>query len=182
MKQTIRIIGGRYRGKKLSFPAVEHLRPTPDRVKETLFNWLMHKINGARCLDAFAGSGSLGFEAFSRGASEVVMVESSTAAFDSLIRIAQSFQAPELKIIHADVRKYLELPQAPYDIIFLDPPFSGMLLQEFLQQLRIKNLVAADGVIYTESPAPLLLDTDTFQLLKAKQAGQVHYALYGSIT
>lgn len=84
MKQTVRIIGGKYRGKKLYFPESEGLRPTPDRVKETLFNWLMHDIQGARCLDAFAGSGALGFEAYSRGASRVVLVESSPNACANL--------------------------------------------------------------------------------------------------
>ena len=77
MKQQLRIIGGQFRGKKISFPAIEGLRPTPDRIRETLFNWLMHIILGARCLDAFAGSGALGFEAYSRGASEVVFLEKS---------------------------------------------------------------------------------------------------------
>ena len=99
MKQEIRIIGGQYRGKKLQFPNVEGLRPTPDRVRETLFNWLMHDIRDARCLDAFAGSGALGLEAFSRGASQVVFIEQAPLAQANLQKIIQAFNSPILKLL-----------------------------------------------------------------------------------
>ena len=94
MKQVVRIIGGMYRGKKIAFPELQGLRPTPDRIKETLFNWLMQDIRGARCLDAFAGSGALGFEAFSRGASEVVFIEQAPQAYKNLHKIFLDFDTP----------------------------------------------------------------------------------------
>src|SRR3990167_614453 len=102
MQQTIRIIGGKYRGKKISFPAVEGLRPTPDRVRETLLNWLMHDIRGAICLDAFAGSGALGFEAYSRGASLVVFVEKSALACTALRQYVLSWNDQKLSVIQQD--------------------------------------------------------------------------------
>ncbi|HAU1138500.1 TPA: 16S rRNA (guanine(966)-N(2))-methyltransferase RsmD, partial [Legionella pneumophila] len=99
MKQVIRIIGGLYRGKKIHFPDVDGLRPTPDRVRETLFNWLMNDIRNARCLDAFAGSGALGFEAYSRGASHVVFIEQSPKAHASLQNTIRQFDTPNLHLI-----------------------------------------------------------------------------------
>lgn len=179
MKQEVRIIGGRYRGKKLAFPKVENLRPTPDRVKETVFNWLMHKVRGARCLDAFAGSGALGLEAFSRGASEVILLESSEVAYKSLSKLVESFQASEIQVVHADALKFLLTLQRPYDLIFLDPPFSGNFLEECLELIYNKKLLLQEGVIYIESPLPIELNHNCFNCLKSKKAGQVYFGIYG---
>ncbi len=108
MKQIVRIIGGQFRGKKIHFPPEAGLRPTPDRVKETLFNWLMHDIPKARCLDAFAGSGGLGLEAFSRGAARVVFVEQSPAVYAYLNKTLAEFNTNKLQLVHQDALAYLK--------------------------------------------------------------------------
>ncbi|KTD17512.1 16S rRNA (guanine(966)-N(2))-methyltransferase RsmD [Legionella jordanis] len=178
MKQTVRIIGGQFRGKKLSFPAIEGLRPTPDRVKETLFNWLMNDIRGARCLDAFAGSGALGFEAFSRGASRVVLVEASKKAYSNLQTIASSFNSPVITVINADAEYYLKHCKEVFDIIFLDPPFAKNYQLQCLDILAHSNLLPPGGLVYLESPDKLPIDPVHWQEEKLKQAGQVTYGLY----
>lgn len=178
MKQTIRIIGGQYRGKKLPFPDIEGLRPTPDRVKETLFNWLMHDIRGARCLDAFAGSGGLAFEAYSRGAGRVVLVEASLAAYSNLKQIADSFHSDKISVIHAQAAHYFQNSTECFDLIFLDPPFSKNYLPQCLEFLAHSSLLAPGGLVYLESAAKIHPSTDYWQERKGKQAGQVHYHLY----
>jgi 16S rRNA (guanine966-N2)-methyltransferase len=178
VRQTVRIIGGQYRGKKLSFPAIEGLRPTPDRVKETLFNWLMHDIRGARCLDAFAGSGALGFEAYSRGASRVVLVESSTRAYVNLKEIVRSFNSSILSVVQQDARTFLQESLESFDIVFLDPPFSKNYLTACLQILAHSNLLLPGGLVYLESPDKLPVDSTVWQEKKSKRAGQVIYGLY----
>ena len=178
VNQYVRIIGGLYRGKKISFPAIDGLRPTPDRVKETLFNWLMNEIRGARCLDAFAGSGALGFEALSRSAGQVVMIESSPRAFESLKRLALTFNKPELTVINTDAQIYLRKIKEPYDIIFLDPPFKENYLEECLSIITSGNCLTQGGLLYVESPVEILLDASIWSLRKSKKAGQVFYALF----
>lgn len=178
MKQEIRIIGGQYRGKKLHFPNVEGLRPTPDRVRETLFNWLMHEIRDARCLDAFAGSGALGFEAFSRGASQVVFVEQSVPAHTNLQKIINSFESPSLKLIKMDARQYLQTSKEQFDIIFLDPPFAQNYLPSCIADLAKTNLLAQGGLIYLESATAIEIDENQWRQVKSKKAGQVLYGLF----
>lgn len=178
MKQEIRIIGGTYRGKKLQFPAVEGLRPTPDRVRETLFNWLMHHIRDARCLDAFAGSGALGFEAFSRGAANVVFVEQSPAACSNLQKIIKEFNQPNLRLIRADTRLYLKESPDVFDIIFLDPPFAENYLPQCLGDLAKNDLLVSGGLVYIESGAALSINENQWEQIKLKQAGQVTYGLF----
>ncbi len=178
MKQTVRIIGGLYRGKKLHFPEIEGLRPTPDRVKETLFNWLMNDIRGARCLDAFAGSGALGFEAHSRGASRVVFIESSLKAFANLKQIAASFNASSLEVINAKAEDYFAKSSECFDLIFLDPPFSKNYLPQCLHLLAQSKLLAKGGLVYLESGEKLNLDPEQWLERKSKKAGQVIYALF----
>jgi 16S rRNA (guanine966-N2)-methyltransferase len=178
VNQCVRIIGGQYRGKKISFPEIEGLRPTPDRVKETLFNWLMNEIRGARCIDAFAGSGSLGFEALSRNASQVVMIESSPKAFKSLTQAALAFNRPELKVINVDALSYLRNTKEPFDIIFLDPPFKENYFEECLDIISTGSSLAQGGLLYVESPVEMSLDEEIWSLRKSKKAGQVFYALF----
>lgn len=178
MKQIIRIIGGLYRGKKLHFPEVEGLRPTPDRVRETLFNWLMNHIKDARCLDAFAGSGALGFEAFSRGASKVVFIEQSPQAHANLQKILTQFNSTNLKLIKADARLYLEQCTEQFDIIFLDPPFSQDYIPQCLNSIAQNKLVHQGGYVYLESSTTIEIDTKEWHQLKLKQAGQVIYSLF----
>lgn len=178
MKQEIRIIGGLYRGKRIHFPEVEGLRPTPDRVKETLFNWLMHEIKDARCLDAFAGSGSLGFEAFSRGAAKVVMVEKSPLAHNNLQKIIQQFASPKLKLIKDDARHYLDATREQFDLIFLDPPFAENYLPSCIQAIVSNQLLAAGGLLYLETPDEIELASEEWILIKSKRAGQVLSSLF----
>ncbi|ASQ45104.1 16S rRNA (guanine(966)-N(2))-methyltransferase RsmD [Legionella clemsonensis] len=178
MKQTVRIIGGKYRGKKLYFPASEGLRPTPDRVKETLFNWLMHDIHGAHCLDAFAGSGALGFEAYSRGASRVVLVESSPEVCANLKQIAPTFNPTALSVVQSDAFDYFATSTERFDIIFLDPPFAKQYLEECLKILAHSDLLVPGGLVYLESADKISPDSTHWIEKKSKQAGQVIYGLY----
>lgn len=182
MKQTVRIIGGRYRGKKLHFPEIEGLRPTPDRVKETLFNWLMREIHSARCLDAFAGSGALGFEAFSRGAEEVVLVEASREAYVNLQQIAASFNSRHLKVVNSKAEDYFKTASDSFDIIFLDPPFSTDYLPQCLAFLAESKLLVKGGLVYIESAFKPEIDPLHWQEKKFKQAGQVFYGLFEKIS
>ncbi len=177
MKQEIRIIGGTYRGKKIQFPCVDGLRPTADRVKETLFNWLMHDIHDARCLDVFAGSGSLGIEAFSRGASRVVFVEHSKAAYAQLKKTLSSFSSPKLSVVNTDALLYLEQCKEQYDLIFLDPPFAKNWIPTCLEYIRLNQLLAPEGLIYLESAQAIDLSTGPWKQKKQKKTGHVFYSL-----
>jgi len=179
---NVRIIGGKYRGKKLRFLEVEGLRPTPDRVRETLFNWLMHDIREARCLDAFAGSGALGMEAYSRGASQVLFVEAERRVFDQLQTVVAEFQAPQLTVMRASVIDYLKAKnthlQRPFDIVFVDPPFAHPQLFDCITLLAQSPLLVDQGLLYVEAPHDLHLDPECWEPLKMKHAGQVCYGLY----
>ena len=177
MKQDVRIIGGKYRGKKLGFPDIEGLRPTPSRVRETLFNWLMHRVQDARCLDAFAGSGALGIEAFSRGAKEVIFVEQSSLAFAELKKNLLHFQNPSLTALKMDAGEFLTKVLAPFDLIFLDPPFANGLLPNCLSLIAQNKLLTAEGLLYVESGEELIIDPLVWQVLRSKKAGFVYYAL-----
>ncbi|KTD59998.1 16S rRNA (guanine(966)-N(2))-methyltransferase RsmD [Legionella shakespearei] len=178
MKQIIRIIGGQYRGKKLSFPEVEGLRPTPDRVRETLFNWLMNDVRDARCLDAFAGSGALGLEAFSRGASQVVFIEQSPQAHANLQKMITQFNSPKLTLIKADTLNYLQQSTEQFDLIFLDPPFAQNYIPDCLDHIVKNKLLVQGGLVYIESPTLITPDEHQWRQIKLKQAGQVIYGLF----
>ncbi|WP_133127526.1 16S rRNA (guanine(966)-N(2))-methyltransferase RsmD [Legionella nagasakiensis] len=181
MKQAIRIIGGRFKGKKLHFPAIEGLRPTPDRVRETLFNWLMHDVRNALCLDAFAGSGALGFEAFSRGASKVVFVEQSPKAYTNLKSLVSAFDTTNLSVVKADTRAYLRQTHESFNIVFMDPPFAKNYIPDCLPALEQTNVLIQHGLLYLETPGEIILDTSIWQPVRLKRAGQVVYALYEKI-
>ncbi len=186
MKQTIRIIGGQFRGKKIGFPDQPDLRPTPDRVRETLFNWLMHDIRGAHCLDAFAGSGALGLEAFSRGASQVTLIEQSLATYTHLKKTCQQFNTSQLTIVQGDtchyMQQYIQQQRSPFDIIFLDPPFrKPHLLEACLASLANNTLLKPNGLLYLETPEAISLDNTLWKPLKLKSAGQITYALYQKV-
>lgn len=177
MKQVIRIIGGLYRGKKLHFPSVEGLRPTPDRVRETLFNWLMNDIKESRCLDAFAGSGALGLEAFSRGASNVVFLENSPKAYANLQKNINQFNSPNLKLIKGDALHFLKNSSEQFDIIFLDPPFAAEYIPQCLEEIARSTILPAGGTVYLESPKIISINENQWRQIKLKQAGQVMYGL-----
>lgn len=182
MKQEVRIIGGVYRGKKLHFPQIEHLRPTPDRVRETVFNWLMHDIKNANCLDAFAGSGALGFESFSRGAKAVTFLEKNAEAFKILNKTLRSFPTVSLKAYQIDTLVFLQQTDQQFDIIFLDPPFNQDLITPSLDLIYQRNLLKPEGLIYIESKEVCELNPEYWTQKKAKQAGLVHYSLFTKMT
>jgi 16S rRNA (guanine966-N2)-methyltransferase len=165
--RLLRIIGGQWRGRKIQFPPVEGIRPTPDRIRETLFNWLQPIIPGARCLDLFAGSGALGLEALSRGASRVVMVERERKVAEYLRNTGQTLAADGLEVVQADALAYLRREPQPFDVVFLDPPFRRDLLGPCLQGLARDGWLAPEALIYIEG----------WRVLKRKEAGQVAYHL-----
>jgi 16S rRNA (guanine966-N2)-methyltransferase len=179
-RNSVRIIGGGWRGRRLSFPDVPGLRPTPDRVRETLFNWLQHDIAGARCLDLFAGSGALGVEALSRGAKELVFVEQSVAAAralqEQLTRLGGERRA---QVVEMGAARYLRGAAAPFDIVFLDPPFGRDALAEFIPLLDSGHWLKPGSQVYLENEksagAPVL--PAHWELLKSKSAGEVGYHL-----
>lgn len=179
MNHNVRIIGGKYRGKKLPVLTVDGLRPTPDRVKETLFNWLMHDIHNARCLDAFAGSGALGLEAFSRGATQVTLIERAPSAYQHLKKMIAQFASNQLTLLNTDALSYLTQCKEQFDIIFLDPPFASNLLLTCITLIETNQLLAPRGLLYIESPQVISMNNDYWQQLKLKKSGEVVYSLYG---
>jgi 16S rRNA (guanine966-N2)-methyltransferase len=179
----LRIIAGRWRGRKLSFAPAPGVRPTPDRVRETLFNWLSPGINGARCLDLFAGSGALGIEAASRGASRVVLVDNDTAVVTQLRAQLAVLQATRVEVVQANVDRWLAGQAERFDIVFLDPPFREGLLPGCMAALAANGWLAANAVIYIEAERhyELVLPAG-WELLRSKHAGQVDYHLAQSVS
>ena len=177
---VLRIIGGRWRGRKLRFPASAAIRPTPDRVRETLFNWLGAATQGARCLDLFAGSGALGLEALSRGAAHVTFVEIDEAAVRALRAHLAEWQAAEARVERADALRYLEGTARPCDIVFLDPPFASQLLPRAAALLEERHWLADTALIYVECAARQGLPAlpQSWRPLRAKRAGEVGYHLF----
>jgi 16S rRNA (guanine966-N2)-methyltransferase len=173
---TLRIIGGEWRSRKLKFIDAPGLRPTPDRVRETLFNWLQMDIRNARCLDLFAGSGAIGLEALSRGAREVVFIEKNAAIVNQLRENLKILNA-ESKVIHADALSYLDNLEASeaFDVIFLDPPYRQGLLEKSLNQLIAKQAINPNTRIYLEHESEEKFDWADYglEVLKNTSAGQV---------
>ena len=182
-KGSLRIIGGQWRGRKLPFDSVEGLRPTPDRVRETLFNWLTPDLPGARCLDLYAGSGALGLEALSRGAGSCQFVESIATAADNIKQHLTTLQAEQGRCLQISAAEYLQRgpdQQGSFDIVFLDPPFDQDLLPEACANLEQHGWLADSALIYIESakrnnapPVP-----ERWRQHRDKTAGQVHYQLF----
>lgn len=174
----IRIIGGEWRGRKLNVANQPGLRPTPDRVREALFNWLAGSIGGARCLDLFAGTGALGFEALSRGARCAVMVEENKQLARRLLTSRAALAAASAEVFQAEALAWLGEPRDPFDIVFLDPPFHQDYVKKACALLVNRGHLAPSAYVYTEtergvpSPAPGLKE------LKQARAGQVEYRLY----
>jgi 16S rRNA (guanine966-N2)-methyltransferase len=172
----VRIIGGQWKRSKLPVADLPGLRPTPDRVRETLFNWLGQDLTGWRCLDAFAGSGALGFEAASRGAAEVVLLERDPALVASLQASRQRLKAEALRIEGSDAIGWMGRAAAgSFDLVLLDPPFGTDLAERALPLAA--RLAAADGLIYLESrQAPSALP-EGWELHRQGRAGAVHFHL-----
>lgn len=177
----IRIISGQWRGKKLPVKDKQGLRPTTDRTKETLFNWLMHDIHNANCLDCFSGSGSLGFEALSRYAKCCTFLELDKQVVKQLQINIETLKVNNAEIIQGDSQRYLnKIANKQYNIVFIDPPFNQGLVQPCIEQLESNNYLANDCLIYIEVENELtdLSVPDHWNLLKEKKSGQVRYQLF----
>ncbi len=178
----VKIIGGDWRGRKLEFPStVQQLRPTPGNIRETLFNWLAYDIAGARCLDLYAGSGALGVEALSRGASEVTFVESDRIS-SRLLQKNLSRLGSKAKVYTMDARRFVRQVNGEWDIVFLDPPYRHGMLQQILKLLDEQGCMARNGLLYIEAERELaeVKLPSGWQYIKNKQAGQIAYFLASS--
>ncbi|MCY1268874.1 Ribosomal RNA small subunit methyltransferase D [compost metagenome] len=177
----VRIIGGQWRSRKFAVADGPGLRPTPNRVRETLFNWLAPYVEGARVLDPFVGSGALYLEALSRGAAQALALDTSGAAIAALRHTLQLLDCPDGQVQQGDALRYLEQqPPTPFDLVFLDPPFHQNLLLPACQLLESRGWLAPQAWIYCESEtAPSALGLpDNWRLHREKQAGQVYYSLW----
>lgn len=179
---SIRIISGQWRGRKLPVLSMQGLRPTTDRTKETLFNWLMPYLHQADCLDVFAGSGSLGVEALSRYAASCCFMEKDTATARQIEQnlMTLAISAQQAKVICGDSLTELAKLQGQFDLVFLDPPFHRNLLPQSIALLHQQQLVKPDGLVYleVESQHPPLVLPENWRNLKQKQTSQVSYSLY----
>lgn len=180
MSNKVRIIGGQWRGRNLSFPDVDGLRPTPVRVRETLFNWLQYDVIASRCLDLYAGSGALGMEAASRGAKQVVQVDNNAQVCRQLKSNTESIGANQVKIVQQEVLRYLAGDAQAFNLVFLDPPFAQGLAVIAANWLEDKLWLARHAKIYIEAEHKLVLAglPENWQLLKHKKAGEVSYYLF----
>lgn len=176
---SIRIIAGKHRGRKLPVLDAEGLRPTTDRVKETVFNWLMPYLHEANCLDCFAGAGSLGFEALSRGAAQVHLIELNKVAAKQLLANKLLLKADNITVNNVDVLNFLKTQtQQSFDLVFIDPPFRQNLVTQTCELLE-NGWLAEQALIYVETEAEGdQTIPSNWQLLKEKIAGQVAYRLY----
>lgn len=182
----LRIIGGRWRGRRISFPDSAGLRPTGDRIRETLFNWLQNDIQDAHCLDLFSGSGALGFEALSRGAASVTFVDQNAEVITYLHATAEKLSAKNINVMHeaAPAQSLTKkLANRQFSIVFIDPPFHQGLIEKCCAWLIESNLLSKNALIYLEaerelSPLPIPAN---WELLKSKITGQVGYHLVRSV-
>ena len=175
----IRIVGGSLRGSRIEVADSQGLRPTSDRARETLYNWLAPWIEGMRCLDLYAGSGALGIEALSRGAAECVFIERdrglATALRETLVRLQQA----QVKVVNADALSWLQADAVPFDLVLLDPPFEHDFWQQSVQALEQNGWLAADAWIYVEAPLQRQIRVPANWILHRElRTGAVHSALY----
>ena len=182
-KGQLRIIGGQWRRRTLHFPAIDTLRPSPDAVRETLFNWLMPYIRGCVCLDLFSGSGAFGFEAVSRGAAKAILVEKSPQAVKYLNQSSQALNAGTLiEVRHQNAEKYLNSSKTKFDLVFLDPPFQEQILENICNKLIEYNRLNPDALIYIETPksnTPLPIPS-SWHIIRQARRGQVQSTLINS--
>lgn len=177
---SVRIISGLWRGRKLPVHDAEGLRPTTDRVKETVFNWLAQDVPHAKVLDLFAGSGGLGFEAASRQAEQVTMIELNDKAYKQIVSNIALVKADNIQAHHGDALSFLSQAGQPQDLVFIDPPFRKGLLPDVIERLESNGWLADNALIYIETEKELQLDAipEHWDLLKEKTAGQVSYRLF----
>lgn len=180
-RSYVRIIGGRWRGRKLVFTEAEGLRPTGDRIRETLFNWLATHIEGTRCLDLFAGSGALGLEALSRGASYCDFVDNSRAALQQVRQHLQTLDSLDSGSCHlSSALEFLQTAATPYDIVFIDPPFRLQLVNQVIAALSQRHLLSENALVYVETASsdPMPAVPEEWKLHRDKVAGAVSYRLF----
>jgi len=176
----LRIVAGIWRSRLLEIADLPGLRPTAERIRETVFNWLAPHLAGARCLDLFAGTGALGLEALSRGAAEALFIETSPLAARTLQKNIASLQTTKATVRRADAAKFLRQPGArQFDIVFLDPPFDGDLHGDLCKLLDESSVLAAGALVYIEEDKakPEVVLPPHWQTLKTKNAGNVRYSL-----
>lgn len=170
----VRIIGGKWRSRLIAFPDDPCLRPTPDRVRETVFNWLGQDLSGKRCLDLFAGSGAMGFEAASRGAEQVVMVELNKSTLRWLHATQENLGAKQVELVMMNAMAFIVTDPRRYDVIFLDPPFQFDLLPELIT--RLPSRLTENGLVYVESDHRVELG-EHWLVWRSGRAGKVYYYL-----
>ncbi|NKB63767.1 MAG: 16S rRNA (guanine(966)-N(2))-methyltransferase RsmD [Gammaproteobacteria bacterium] len=175
----IRIISGQWKSRILRFPAIKDLRPTPGIIRETLFNWLREEIRGSTCLDLFAGSGALGFEAASRGAKQIVMVDNAVPVIKALTNNAQALAGHQIEIIKSDAITYIEKSEAQFDIVFVDPPYNSDNIIQICKTLHDRDLLNSGAYIYIESAKmPLASSLPIgWTVFREKKCGMVHSTL-----
>lgn len=187
-RNAVRVIAGRWRGRKLSFPAQTLIRPTPDRLRETLFNWVMHQVPGSRCLDLFAGSGVLGVESLSRGASQVVSVEQDRRCTTHLSQIRTQWAIPtsQWEIVNQEVVSYLNTtkPDTAFNLVFLDPPYDAGLYRPCVEALLTGGWLAEQAWVYVETqvsdPVTFLAGLP-YEIVKSARVGQAQGHLLQAI-
>jgi 16S rRNA (guanine966-N2)-methyltransferase len=178
MMGEIKIIGGRYKGRKIKVAEMPDLRPTPNRLRETLFNVIQYDLKHAKCLDAFAGTGALGLEAFSRGAEQVIFLESNPKVYKQLLENLNIFKQDSLEAIAKDCINYLQTTSERFDIIFFDPPFKQNLWESCCEIVLNRKLLNPSGLIYLESPHQLNLDPYFWSPRKQDKLSDVFYGIY----
>ena len=176
----LRIIGGENKGRNIFFPATDGLRPTADRVRETLFNWLANIIEDSHCLDLYAGSGALGLEALSRGATKVVMVESNRKAADAIKQNLTNFGSESTSVICQNAISYLSKCEQKFDVVFLDPPYQSDLMQKSIEHISKLDILNQVGWVYIEhsSHTDTPVVPDNWQLHRSTKAGEARVNLY----
>ncbi|WP_317932149.1 16S rRNA (guanine(966)-N(2))-methyltransferase RsmD [Halioxenophilus sp. WMMB6] len=182
----LRIIAGQWRGRKLAFPALDGLRPTGDRIRETLFNWLQAELPGARCLDLFAGSGALGLEALSRGAAHCTFIDSQASACQALKANLAKLSCTAAQVLQTDAVTWLQQSaaslhsgQTPVQVVFCDPPFAKGLWAEAIEALAASPLLASDAWIYIETPKDEAVTVPVqWRLHRSKTAGTIRFQLF----
>lgn len=177
MQGKIRLIGGKWRSRKLDVLEADNLRPTPNRIRETLFNWLSPYVSGAVCLDLYAGTGALGFEALSRGAESVVMVDHNRDVIFNLQKQAQKLGASAAEIANSDVMAWLTQCQQSFDIVFIDPPYQSMLLEPTIDKLINCGCLNQASLLYVESDSNIDINNNYVEMIKSGNAGKVEFQL-----
>ena len=176
-ENEIKIIGGLYKGKLIPLKDAEGLRPTPARVRETIFSWLGTNIENAKVLDLFAGSGALGFEALSRGAAKVTLVEMNPQTVSTLNSVAETFKTDKIEVVKSDALSYLENTSQKFDVIFVDPPYKLDIYEKTLSLILKRNLIDDNSVIYVEMRNGSNQIVPGLECIREQTAGQAKYTL-----